>query len=840
MSQSGLEHPKQRQRFLNPLLYALFQYPSPSSRVKEVRHTFSKSNGYTIIVPDTEVLEWSIDRDSALPFRDLCLQDDFLLSHVINTPTTLRSHERSRYFGTLNGKTVIVKDGSVFTLKGFKVFGRAHIKREYIFNPGQDYLPLDCQFVVYEVDNPLMGIPIPSKEVSPTLPKFDLVYSFREHKSKSSNLKSSASGLMSSFSSNSRVETKGSPPLSYSSGSGTEDPLTKDSYERELQRGLDLEKLFSKYPLLHRHVFSSLLALIESFDCSNASTEEDVYNCFDKTVESAFDIFQSGDPTSVNALASDFDLTGQDIADLIHRFIEKNLHEQLFSTLVFIRKNSDSELYKELQNLKNIDIGQVGLPFKSHQAFFRTERSVWAAIEQMKKLPKAKNADKKVHILLDVVRVLGGSASSTTRNCYANNTDGSSDAPDSSVSVKSTELKSTIEQSTIEKSTISNSVGSREEISIDHKDSNVTVVNADSLVSLLILVIVRSGLEYLDTELHYIRNFSSLDVESGQLGYTLLSFEGVVYHICHDSAKLAELSSRNNSLWSTISSHDYGEFVSFLQNLIETCPDWKSVLASRNNCGESFLVMTVQARRLHILRKVFEYQSIFPLSFIFYDISECGKSLLIYALETEEQDLIEEVLSKISEMSAELQRQYFDITDSWGRTVAHYFFHSFWLMKKIGKYVNWNAKDRNGQTPLFALCRCYDHPQYGELLKDGFDTWNSAAEISDEKLRTIDIMDHVDNKGNSLLHIVKDNNSVKRILLYDTDINWPNEKGLTPLMLFSKFSRIGALSLLTEDIRLDLNRREVRGFTALELAKDPSTTAYLEGKELKKIKYINS
>lgn len=83
------------------------------------------------------------------------------------------------------------------------------------------------------------------------------------------------------------------------------------------------------------------------------------------------------------------------------------------------------------------------------------------------------------------------------------------------------------------------------------------------------------------------------------------------------------------------------------------------------------------------------------------------------------------------------------------------------------------------------------------------------------------LSDHTDNKGNTLLHIVNDPAIVHRILHHcDADPNATNDKKFTPLMLASKYGRIDMVRVFFGDPRVDVNLKELRGLTAVELAKD--------------------
>jgi hypothetical protein len=129
----------------------------------------------------------------------------------------------------------------------------------------------------------------------------------------------------------------------------------------------------------------------------------------------------------------------------------------------------------------------------------------------------------------------------------------------------------------------------------------------------------------------------------------------------------------------------------------------------------------------------------------------------------------------------------------------------------------WRQKDKNGQTPLFALCRSYDHANYREMVEAGL----VAATNSQGDGQPLHLDDHIDSKGNTLLHIVNDPQIAHKILLHcDSDVNATNDKKFTALMVASKYGRLEMVRALFGDPRVDIFAKELRGLTAVELAKD--------------------
>lgn len=83
-----------------------------------------------LLVPTSEVLLTSRDRESGNPYADLAFQEDFLESHVLRlqSGSAIRNGKdganvrdnrgKATQFTTLNGRTVVVKDAFVYSNKG--------------------------------------------------------------------------------------------------------------------------------------------------------------------------------------------------------------------------------------------------------------------------------------------------------------------------------------------------------------------------------------------------------------------------------------------------------------------------------------------------------------------------------------------------------------------------------------------------------------------------------------------------------------------------------------------------------------------------------------------------
>ena len=105
---------------LNPFLRAFFRSTIPTH--------CSPVTDYILLVPNTEVLLHSRDRETNQPYTDLVQSEEFLGSHVLRAPrdevnsTTVaaarENRGKARQYNTSNGRTVIIKDTWIYTNKG--------------------------------------------------------------------------------------------------------------------------------------------------------------------------------------------------------------------------------------------------------------------------------------------------------------------------------------------------------------------------------------------------------------------------------------------------------------------------------------------------------------------------------------------------------------------------------------------------------------------------------------------------------------------------------------------------------------------------------------------------
>lgn len=624
-----------------------------------------------------------------------------------------------------------------------------------------------------------------------------------------------------------------------------------------------------------------------------AEDEEDVMRAtLESAITAAIDIFQSVEKSQLSMLAATTDLTGAVLEKLIERYVTENVHHLLFQKLCAIKRPHDLELESKIRQMIHVDVSQLGIAIHGgikgkHELSVQIEK----AVEEFGKIGSATSPQEMLSILVSTIKTV-----TTVVESRAEEMGASSDAA---------------------------------------SEKPLVTVNADTLVSLLLFVVIRAQIKNLQARFAYIRHFIFIeDIDTGEAGYALSTFEAVLAYLALDSSALRKASRRNKALWdaasgghldalkeimeptsdavddedeedekdeaanlvlsfhSSISSRrqsttgslangsrrssttlsvsehfSHGSGLSHVfpfqspahnepdsqthppQRLKRVTMDTRSLSSSseisyrsratsfgtigsaleadisverlsqtRNSFGESVLMMTIGTEQVEALQYLLSLNQYYPLPFILEDVNNEDTTLLSAALQGGNRKIIRTILDLVtSSATTDEVGKYFAKQDIWGRSVGHYLFSAPELIDEIGKFIPWRQRDKNGQTPLFALCRSYDQENYASMVAAGLDMAQKAQK-DDEPLH---VDDHIDNKGNTLLHVVTDPLLVRHILeKCDVDVNATNDRKFTPLMLASKYGRYDLVRMLASDPRVDLAARELRGLTAVELAKD--------------------
>ncbi|KAK2838249.1 hypothetical protein FQN49_006468, partial [Arthroderma sp. PD_2] len=854
-----------------------------------------------LLVPLTESLVNSRDRESGAQYADLAVSEEFLASHVLRIPgmpgssaikevSTLRDHKGKAWqIATANGRTVVIKESVVYSNKGFKMVNHSQLLCDVLYSSPNDS---SQQWLIYYISRPLVGSYEPGQIIQAIVPGSLDKTSTRHgsspdhitnyHSSYSRNEVSSFSDLLSKFPMIAKQMKPGLDRLFREFGKELGKPLPpppSDSPNAQFDHPAEGDETHPRQGSSYSVSFNAS----EQFE----DEEDAMRHALDTAVTAAIDIFRLVDKQQLSLLGATTDLTGPMVERLIERYVLEQVHDNLlFPRLRECRQSDDLDLDLRVRQMENIDVSQVGIPVEGgHRGREELRRRIGTAVEEFRKISDAKCPQDMLSVLLKTVKIV------------------------------------TIDQA---------STPSENET----EKPSVLTINADVLVSLLLLVVIRSHVRQLYARLLYMQRFIFVDdVESGESGYALSTFEGVLVYLQNDSAGLRKASSRNKRLWAATKLGKIAEMTAILQPDLQTSspitdendgdnvqpsnsgsrksnehtwaasnglprsgaisdfstsnsaiqdddPEtprlahvfpfqtWaqptttmerpkarkkvsmdtrsmsesstmsflsrsttfgsiagglegdtsiESITMTKDPSGHSIPMMAVEACQPESLSYLLSLSEYYPREIILQDVNSEGTTLLSAAVQLAHTEIINILIEFILQGNELDVAAYLMRADSRGRTVGHYLFNSPALLSRLGRALPWTQRDKNGQTPLFALCRSYDHPDYNPMVNEAL-TLAKEAQDDGKPLR---LDDHVDGKGNTLLHIVSDPQILLRILRQcDGDPNYTNDKRFTPLMVASKYGRVDLVRTLFADPRVDVHLRESRGLTAVELAKD--------------------
>ncbi|KAM0200388.1 hypothetical protein ACHAPI_002813 [Fusarium lateritium] len=897
---------------LNPFLAAFFKSSLPS-QCTPVHH-------HILLVPSTDVLLTFRETESGSAPAEVIASEDFLASHVLRVPSpngvaggkdgaqNLREvRGKAKQFTTLNGKSVVIKDAFIYSNKGFKTLAQAQLLNDIVFYPDV-FEPR--QWLLYYISKPLVGVweeikiapavlvsgvrkrRIPDQKQAPNAestenaaPRKKDIKSFHDLLNNFPMIaRQMQPGLEKLFVEFHNVFRSPLPPPP--SAEHIPDPPTNGSATNVARRARSNSASASTGE-------EGRLPVTENF---YAEDDEDIMRAsLETAVTTAIDLFQGVDKQQLSLLGATTDLTGPLVEKLIERYVTENVHSQLWPRLNALKRPYDLELEAKIRKMQYIDISQLGIAIDGgSKAKHDLILQLGPAVEEFKKISTASCPQIMLDILLSTIKIVSQLTDSS--KAQAAPSDASSEKP-------------------------------------------IMTINADTLVSFLLYVVIRSQVKQLQARLIYVRNFIFIDdVDSGELGYALSTFEAVLAYLVLDSAGLRRASRRNKALWDAtktgtlddltkimepgsgpaddddesespmssrrpsavwslqhegrsrsvgpsrsrrsslrLSLHDQSPFEHYshgsglghvfpfqaedesathihdftipIRRVKKVAMDTRSIsgdseisfhsrtgsvgtigsalegdisvarLSQTNNSfGESVLMMAIQAERGETLKYLLSLADYFSPSFVLDDMNNEDTTLLSAAIQIGNAQIIDLTLNfVISATNPSQLASYLAQQDIWGRSCAHYLFNAPILITRIGHLIPWRQRDKNGQTPLFALCRSYDHKNYLGMVEAGL---NAAAAAQHDGL-PLHIDEHVDNKGNTLLHIVSNASLALNILQYcDVDVNATNDKRFTALMVASKYGRYDMVRSLFADPRVDIGAKEIRGLTAVELAKD--------------------
>ncbi|KAK6441587.1 hypothetical protein LTR95_002182 [Oleoguttula sp. CCFEE 5521] len=503
---------------LDPFLRAFFRSPYPS----QCQH----ASHHVLLVPTTEVLFSSKDREANVSYAELASSEEFLASHVLRIPggappqilagggNVREAKGKAKPYSTINGRTVVVKDTFVYSNRGFKTLNQAQLLSDAIYYPNSHD---GQQWLVYYISRPLIrsfqSTPLftaiisdePKVEHRPMVPKKRMVKSFGD--------------LLSQFPKISRQMQVGLEKVVREFITANGQPIRKRD-----SRGSRTSSHRST-PSLSDSVSSVQSSLSGSSTVHHTALEleleeESIRSSLETAIKSAIGLFQGVDKTQLWLLGANTELTGPVVERMIERYVTEQVHDQtLFPRVCAVRRLDDAELDSKIRRMANGDTAQVVIPIEGGMQGKRDlSRRLDKSIEAFKKMGVASGPQEMLEILLDTQKAITSSAEETAKS------------------------------------------------NGDEKLPSSLTINADVLVSMLLIVVIRSSAGHLHSRFLQIRYFTLVDeVETGEQGYALATPQAVPAHMSGRSKALRRPSQRKRALWQAAKSGDMQALEAILQ-----------------------------------------------------------------------------------------------------------------------------------------------------------------------------------------------------------------------------------------------------------------------------------
>lgn len=762
----------------NPLLNAIFNNPfhATSPTKHTIREIAERHSDFTILVPPSHVLRSGQD-SSKRKLADLCYNDDeFLRSHIIisSAPFSVSTAPVSKaqliIYNTMNGRQVLLRGGAILTGKNFKSSIRVKILSVAQFVSFCDYFPKGSRFLLLFIEDTLLHN-LPQAQIANTHDR----------------------------------------------------RLAGIDLNMNQKHDITFEDLLRNYPVLSKYMSHKFYTLfhhnnrkLDKLRTRQIMSPAEIANEFRLIESEAFAIIQdcvNSDSTDGDRVYTIFDSVAAknpkvDMNQLIHEYVELNLYDKVWLQLIFQYSSGHerssgslgqpkvltSELYKDLSCLS---LNQLDIPVQDPWKLNVLQRRIIEAITVLSKLLNSDVSKQRTKIA-----IIGEAISALTGKT--------------------------------EKSL-------QEDL----------VIDADTFIGLLIMVVVHSKINDLEAHLDYIRFFgghgSGTELShphpqtnnQGYLNYVLSNFDAVIYLLSSTNAtsekshveNMIAASALNYNFWYAIKTENISELTVVLEAVKREFGDNElprsHFLKSKNINGESFLTSAIKTKNVNLFRILFEQTSPW-ISFeeIMFDRNTTSdQNLLMIALQEEASEIASVLIYFFQENATEEELvSYYNSCDKHGRTVGHYLSHNLSALELVGSYINWEIKDNILQTPLAAVCRCYDRADYKELIKQVF------AIVFKQNDRVLTFDNHIDKAGNSLLHVLA-KGLLESELFSNTlalvDVNQMNNKQLTPMSLYVRYSRTENLEIILrqkslvfamEDPKLFYNVLDYYSFSASKLS----------------------
>ncbi|KAF9574930.1 hypothetical protein EC968_004931 [Mortierella alpina] len=305
------------------------------------------------------------------------------MSHIVRVPERSRPVAKGLSLTTLNGRSLILSDTTVTTAKGFKMLRQARLVSERIFydNDGRGW-------VVQFIDRPLVGAPTAKR------PALSDTASYKPGQEEAS----ASHADVRAYSPNQEPIRPGRRSrkrfgLSYAAG-----PY------RDTGRKVKPRTLLTLQTALHRFpgVAQKLEQYIMDFnDATMSKTSlEDIRAALDRLLADSVDLLNQVDAKVLSAMLDEYEATVASLDQLLENYIMNSTYDIVFFKITSKLKLKDWDLAEAIRELRNLDLGQVGLP-----ELPQYQQCLVSALNEFQSLGLLRTPQEKLTCLVKTIRV---------------------------------------------------------------------------------------------------------------------------------------------------------------------------------------------------------------------------------------------------------------------------------------------------------------------------------------------------------------------------------------------------------------------------------------------------
>ncbi|KAG0333793.1 hypothetical protein BG004_000692 [Podila humilis] len=318
------------------------------------------------------------------------IDEEFMSSHIVAVPERDHPTAKSLTVTTLNGRSLILTDTTVTTAKGFKQLKQARLTAEKIFydNEGRGW-------IVQFIDRPLVGNP---QNTSPA----------------SSDPGSPSTEYDSKRNFQPGIQSPPVDPLPNTSSQGT--PATRHRRHRQRSGNYYAGPYRDTRPKTRSRPILTLQTALQRFSSVSQKLEQlimtfndntmfkndlrEIRSDVDNLLADSVKLLNTVDTKALAAVLDEYGVSVHTLDQLLENYIMNSTYDIVFFKVTLFLKQQDWDLAEAIRELRNLDLGQVGLPDwpQYHQALV-------SALNEFQSIGVLRTPEEKLACLIQSIRV---------------------------------------------------------------------------------------------------------------------------------------------------------------------------------------------------------------------------------------------------------------------------------------------------------------------------------------------------------------------------------------------------------------------------------------------------